>query len=245
MIKQHISALAIALTACTATIAQDTVWVSKYNQIIPSGDSAASYQLIIKDKADTSKAKVLGYSMDGTLEMEVNYQPYHSPRTLHGVSKTYKAGKLKDERLYSAGKLNGHHLTYWENGNRRRDDVYENGEFKSGQCYTAEGKDTTWFVYHLPAEFPGGLDSLRRYMSRMIKYPPKAMHDGIQGNVHVTFSVSKEGAITNAYVRKSIHPLLDAEAMRVVKRMPQWTPGKLEGLPATTLFTLPVNFRLE
>lgn len=245
MIKQHLSALAIALTACSASLAQDTVWVSKNNKIIPSRDSAASYQLVMKDREDTSKTKVLGYTIDGTLEMEVNYQPYHSPRTLHGVSKTYKAGKLKDERIYKEGKLNGHHITYWENGNRRRDDIYENGEFKAGQCFTAEGKDTTWFVYHLPAEFPGGLDSLRRYMYRMIKYPTKAMRDGIEGNVFVTFSVSKEGAITNAYVRKSIHPLLDEEAMRVVQRMPQWTPGKLEGLPATTLFTLPVSFRLE
>lgn len=78
-----------------------------------------------------------------------------------------------------------------------------------------------------------------------IKYPPKAEENGIQGRVIVTFVITKEGKMTKAKVKKSIDPLLDAEALRVVKTMHKWIPGRQNGKVVNVQFTIPVTFRLQ
>ena len=93
-------------------------------------------------------------------------------------------------------------------------------------------------------EFPGGMKELMKYLQSEVKYPKEAQDKGIQGRVVVQFVVNKDGSITDAKVVKSVDPLLDAESLRVVNAMPNWTPGKDKGEPVRTRFTLPVSFRL-
>ena len=75
-------------------------------------------------------------------------------------------------------------------------------------------------------DFPGGMSALMNYLSKHIKYPVVAEENGIQGRVIVTFVVEKNGSITDVQVIKSVDPSLDKEAVRVVKSMPNWIPGK-------------------
>lgn len=92
-------------------------------------------------------------------------------------------------------------------------------------------------------QFPGGDAALFEYLADNIEYPAECEADGIQGRVIVTFIVETDGSITNIKVAKSVHPLLDDEAVRVIKSMPKWTPGKQNGKAVRVKYTTPVTFR--
>lgn len=84
-----------------------------------------------------------------------------------------------------------------------------------------------------------------RFIAKNIKYPARAAEQGVEGRVMVSFVVNKEGKVTEPKVVKSVHPLLDREAMRVIQNMPDWKPGKQRGVPVDVEFTLPVEFHLQ
>ena len=94
-------------------------------------------------------------------------------------------------------------------------------------------------------QFPGGTGKLFEFLSKNVKYPAEAENNDVQGRVIVTFVVEKDGEISNAKVVKSIHPALDAEALRVINSMPNWTPGMQNGEAVRVKYTVPVTFRLQ
>ncbi len=98
-------------------------------------------------------------------------------------------------------------------------------------------------VEQMPS-YPGGSGALMEYLSKNIKYPPVAEENGVQGRVILQFVVERDGSITDVKVLKSVDPSLDKEAIRVVKSMPRWIPGKQNGQAVRVKFTLPVTFRL-
>ena len=92
---------------------------------------------------------------------------------------------------------------------------------------------------------PGGPASLMAFLSHNIKYPAIAEKNGIQGRVVCTFIVEKDGSITNIRVEKSVDPTLDNEAIRVLRAMPNWIPGRQGGSTVRVKYTVPVTFRLQ
>lgn len=94
------------------------------------------------------------------------------------------------------------------------------------------------------AEFPGGLTALMKWLSNNIRYPEAAQQNDIQGRVIVKFVVEKDGSIGAADIVKGVDKDLDREAIRVVKKMPKWQPGKNNGVAVRSYFTLPVVFKL-
>ena len=93
-------------------------------------------------------------------------------------------------------------------------------------------------------EFSGGLPALQAFLSENLHYPQEAWKKGIEGKVLVQFVVAKDGSIDNVNVIQKVHPLLDAEAVRVVKLLPKWKPGKKDGKAVRVRFTLPVTFKI-
>ena len=93
--------------------------------------------------------------------------------------------------------------------------------------------------------FPGGDRKLMEYLASSIQYPPECKESCIQGRVIVTFVVERDGSISQAKVVKSLDPLLDAEALRVVKAMPKWIPGRQAGVTVAVKYVIPVTFRLK
>lgn len=93
-------------------------------------------------------------------------------------------------------------------------------------------------------EFPGGIVQFMKWLTRNLRYPPQAQQQKIQGKVVVSFIVNKDGSISSPTVVKSVDPMLDNEAMRVVKMMPRWKPGLEKGKPCRTMFAIPINFVL-
>lgn len=116
---------------------------------------------------------------------------------------------------------------------------------KRQKLMSQHGKDYVFDVVEQMPSFPGGMGALMQYLSSNIKYPKEAENIGGQGRVITTFVVEKDGSISDVRFSKSVHPALDAEAIRVVKDMPKWIPGKQGGEPVRVKYTLPITFRLQ
>jgi len=95
------------------------------------------------------------------------------------------------------------------------------------------------------AEFPGGMNALNRCIRENLRYPEEAAKNNIQGTVVVQFAVMKDGSVDKVTVYAKAHPLLDAEAVRVVKLLPKWNPGKIKGKEVNSYFIIPVAFTLQ
>lgn len=93
--------------------------------------------------------------------------------------------------------------------------------------------------------FPGGDGALMGYLRDNIHYPTVAAENGVQGHVVVGFVVERDGSITDVNILRGVDPSLDREAMRVVKSMPKWTPGKQNGSAVRVKYQVPVSFRLQ
>lgn len=105
--------------------------------------------------------------------------------------------------------------------------------------------DQIFTAVEQPAEFPGGQAALMKWLSTNIRYPESAQQNGVSGRVIVKFVVEKDGSINSASIVKGVDKDLDNEALRVVKRMPKWQPGKNNGQAVRSYFTLPVTFKLQ
>lgn len=100
-------------------------------------------------------------------------------------------------------------------------------------------------VEQIPS-FPGGIQALFSYLQENLKYPAVAQANGIQGRTLVTFVVEKDGRISNVMVVRSAgDPSLDREAVRIIRTMPRWRPGKIQGQEVRVQYTVPINFKLQ
>jgi len=99
------------------------------------------------------------------------------------------------------------------------------------------------FVEQMP-EYPGGQTELMKYLNQNIKYPVIAQETGIEGRVTVRFVVGKDGTVSDVRVVRSLDPSCDKEAVRVVKSLSKWTPGRQNGRAVAVYYTVPVTFKL-
>jgi len=125
------------------------------------------------------------------------------------------------------------------------EEVLKCGEVVVDPTPPAEDSSELFGVVEQMPSFPGGQQKLMEYLSENIQYPEECKASDIQGRVIVTFVVEKDGSIGDAKVAKSVNPLLDEEAVRVVSAMPKWFPGKQMGVAVRVRYTVPVTFRLQ
>lgn len=125
-------------------------------------------------------------------------------------------------------------------------EVQQKAEAKASDA-TAPADTTKNVVYDVTEtmpQFPGGQGVLMKYLAANIKYPASAVKVKKQSRVLVTFVIQKDGSVTNARIARSVDPELDAEALRIVKAMPNWTPGTQDGKPVNVKYIIPVKFSL-
>jgi protein TonB len=108
-----------------------------------------------------------------------------------------------------------------------------------------ESDDEFFMVVENMPEFPGGDLGLMKYIQKNVKYPPIAKEYNITGKVYVSFIVDKSGSVTNVKIVRGVDKNLDAEALRVVKSLPKYKPGKQRGKAVRVMFTIPINFTLN
>lgn len=106
-------------------------------------------------------------------------------------------------------------------------------------------KDDVFFIVDEMPEYPGGQEALRVWLAENITYPEEAKTDSIQGIVYVSFIVNEQGKVTDSKLARGASPALDKEALRVVKEMPAWKPGKHKGKEVKVSYTVPISFKLE
>ena len=114
--------------------------------------------------------------------------------------------------------------------------------------YTVESvpaKDGIYDYTEETAEFPGGRAAMVDFITKNMVFPQEAQDLGIDGKVYVQFVVNTDGSIQDAKVLKGVHPLLDNEALRIVRLMPAWEPGKERGEPVRSRYSIPFRFELE
>lgn len=99
-------------------------------------------------------------------------------------------------------------------------------------------------VEDAPVPPQGDMASMLKWIAKNLEYPESALNNGVQGQVVLKFVVEKDGSVTDIQVMKKVDPALDKEAVRVLNKMPKWTPGKQRGKPVRSRFTLPVRFKL-
>ncbi|MEA5100311.1 MAG: energy transducer TonB [Bacteroidales bacterium] len=107
-----------------------------------------------------------------------------------------------------------------------------------------DNNEPIFTVVEDPTEFPGGKDSLNKFISDNIIYPQEALDKGIEGKVYITFVVEKDGSINDIKIIRDIGYGCGEEAKRIVKLMPKWKPAKQRGKFVRQQFVLPVNFNL-
>jgi protein TonB len=100
------------------------------------------------------------------------------------------------------------------------------------------------FVEQMP-QFPGGQEELQKWLAKNINYPDYALENNIQGKVTVRFVVNEDGTISEVKVVKGLERSCDEEAVRAIKKMPKWEPGKQNGKKVKVYFNVPVTFKLQ
>lgn len=104
------------------------------------------------------------------------------------------------------------------------------------------GEDDPFLCVEQMPKFKG---DMLRWIGRQIHYPSSAKDNGIMGRVIIQFIIEKDGSVSNVKVLRKIDPALDAEAVRVIRKMPKWKPGKQRGKPVRVCFNLPIDFNLD
>lgn len=123
-------------------------------------------------------------------------------------------------------------------------EVFQFMGFESPSSTALSTSDKIYESVDEEPKFPGGQAAMLQYVASHIKYPEVAQENGIQGRVTVQFVVTKRGSIGQVKVVSGVSPELDKEAIRVVKSLPKFTPGKLNGSPVNAWYTFPISFRL-
>lgn len=116
---------------------------------------------------------------------------------------------------------------------------------KSPEAHATIADTTVYTVVDKMPEFPGGSEAMIKFLSENLRWPKELEGCGIQGRPILQFIIEKDGSLTSVVVVRGVDPLLDKEAVRVIKLMPKWIPGEHKGKKVRVKYTLPVSFRLE
>ena len=254
-------------------IAQDTVFVDKDHRWVKNRSEAVEYGVLTPEGKLT---RVDFYTLDGRLKGYGTYSAYtKNPRKRVRQGKAvflyadgqdsliahydknrrdgesvvyYPNGQVHLRITYRNGGIDGPLTQYYEDGSVKRREKYVKMICDSGTLYDREGKEMVFTPYFRLPVFPGGIEGFTEVVGKLSRYPRKALKAGVEGQVKVTFTVQKDGKITDARVVKRVQSDLDAEALRVMEKISEMytcEPGEVEGRPVKMNMTMPITFSLR
>lgn len=193
-------------------------------------------------------------TVEKELHIERTYYKNHSLRSISHFMQGPLAKKVDTSKsYYQNGQLNWI-ISYNEdseiqdlkqfhkNGQLKRAEFYKRGKFVRGKKYNSGGRRVKFSRFEQAPTYNGGYERMITYLNRTIRYPKTARDQNIQGTVLVSFIVTKEGTVSKAKIIRSVHPILDEEAIRVVCLMKQWVPGRVNDTKINTQVSIPINF---
>ena len=221
----------ILASYCNAGIAQNTiVYLDEmmtacekkeahyYRTVNPEND-----KFLVMTNFRTGELKMQAYSLDPDGEKLEGPCMYY-----------YRSGSVESKGNYEAGKKVGVWNRYHENGNAKADKIYSPREVGGPVHDKAQ----------IDPKFVGGEEGLERFILETLIYPEVVREKGVEGKIEMTFVVNEVGDVTDVQIVKGLIRELDMEAMRVVKLMPKWVPGKIEGNSVKVQMNLPLTFKL-
>ena len=245
--RQILIILSIVLLGGFQSFAQFKTQKFFLDQYLFTTDSlnAVYYKIVSPSEIDSSKTIASTFNMFGVIYSIEEYSDYNK-HIKSGKSVTYHSNlNFKSIINFEEGKFHDTLQTFYESGKLRRLEIYKEGKMLSGRCFGVNGNDTLHFPFEIMARYPGGETAMIQYLKNNVKYPKKARKKEIEGSVHINFLVNKSGDLVKLKIAKSVHPLLDEEALRVVSNMGKWIPGERDGEKTSVYFTLPIKFRLQ
>ena len=238
------------------SFAQEKIYYDS-NMVVTNVASARVYTLTVKFEGKDSSGPALEktFFLSGQISTEIHYSNYKRG-TVSGTFKRWRqTGQLWRDAHYSNNAFNGELITYWPNGKVKRHDNYLNDSLLNGKCFDINGKDTAWYPFRKAPSFPGGKNALVDFIQRSVKYPPEAQEMNEQGEIEILFLVNKDGSLSQleAFDSKNnpikettgVNNLFKEEGFRVVRSMPKWICGKLDGDPWEMYSGCPFTFKLQ
>ncbi|TCD00381.1 energy transducer TonB [Pedobacter psychroterrae] len=132
----------------------------------------------------------------------------------------------------------GDFIWYHQNGRKQTVTNYKDNATTSTKSWDEEGVE----IINVPPEYPGGMQALYKYIGAKFVYP-KGLNPKPIGKINLSFVIDKDGSITDITVVESMHELLDAEAVRVLQRVPRWKPGTQNGKPVRVKYNIPLSMK--
>jgi TonB family protein len=257
--------LAGAMSELTAQ-SQDTIYYDSFWKETTA--SQASYYRVRSRQQDGWL--VTDYYLTGKPQMKGGYADDSSHIRQGEYVWFDSSGKVSHRCIYVNNKLNGPETYYYSTGRvqmsgNEQDDEYEgewtgyypsgkisakakfaNGKQISGDFYLENGSPNKSITeFHRNASFPNGVAGWARFLNKTLRYPDTAVDREIQGTVYVQFLVSKEGKVSDLRVVQSVDRFLDEEALRVMRRSPDWQPAIMAGIISESLIRQPVIFKMQ
>lgn len=227
--------------------AQDTIYLDQSSREISSFENYQYYQVVTKMSPYNDSAIIREYYKTGKQKSEqyILYKDKIGQFIGGPIKQWYDNGQLRRSYNYKGAlNLDGDVLTYYKTGELKRKDLYKEGKLVKGNLYSIEGIEVEHSDFIMEATYPGGNNELIAFLVKNLKYPKKAKKNNVEGKVYVKFRIDDKGRITDAKVVKSVDDELDEEALRVVNKMPKWSPYIMDGEIMATYFMLPVSFTL-
>ena len=189
----------------------------------PAAKAESTFYRLTKLVEESKKYEVTDYYTSGEVQMTGTFSSL-SPETKDGVFTWFKDGKKQNEIVYEQGKV-------------------KSKRFFLGTERPASPPPTTFGFNLLEAapSYPGGMQELYKYIGSNFVYPKALLKIRPSGKIIINFVVEKDGSIVEAYAKQSVHPLLDAEAVRVIEQMPKWKPGQQNGKPVRVAYDIPLS----
>lgn len=223
--------------------AQDTIYYN-FNDIEVNSKIECHYFKVKQFDSVTKLYQSRSFDSTGTLLRMTHFSDINFDLKEGVQFEYYSNGSIKSEIFFSNDVYHGSFKTYFKGGQLKRSDLYNEGELVKGACYDSTGKEIKYFEYMIMPEFPKGEEALNKYLKKSLKYPIEALENGIRGKVVISFIIDKDGSVINAIVLEGVHSLLDNEALRVIRNMPKWKPGTVDGDLVKVTFSIPFTFNL-
>ncbi len=201
--------------------------------VLASGFDARAYQLLLIRKSVGPKLYNMVHSFNN----------YSLKKRITMMMKRKSKFWTQAKSLYVLP-LGGFVLALFACVDGKKPTVEESQSVETHEMTVKEQPDDSVASYVDPS-FPGGDVACMKWLSENVKYPAEAVEKGIKGKVIVQFVVTKDGKITDAEVARSVDPLLDAEALRAIRSMPDWEPAQRDGQNIAVKYSLPIAFSLQ
>ncbi len=244
----------------------DTIFYDRYWSETTIKDSVHFYRIATKlennykveDYYVSNKIQMIGYVVslhqdsktghfqyfheNGNLSSEGNFEYNEREGTWKYY---YENGKIWYQAFYYKGLKNGELKSFYRSGELKRKAKFKLDILVKEKCFDSKVNNADYLPIITDPMFVGGEKAMGKFLSDNIIYPKKAQRDKIEGRVIIRFWVSKNGSIDSIQILSEPQPILDEEAIYVVKKMPLWIPGKADCETIYEYFVLPILFKLD